>query len=251
VTYDVLDRKGLQEAEPHLSDAVIGAVRWATPYSVNDPEALTLAYAKAFEAKGGRILKGDAMTLAEEREGWSVKTAEGVVSAPDCVVALGPWAPDLMRSMGYFVPMGVKRGYHIHMRTKGNATLNLPVLDADAGYMLAPMARGIRLTSGAEFADRDSPETPMQIDKIEPYARQLLPLESRVEAKPWMGSRPCMPDMISVMGKAPRHKGLWLNFGHAHHGLTLAGVSARLVGEMITGEKPFTDPAPYSLTRFG
>jgi D-amino-acid dehydrogenase len=56
--------------------------------------------------------------------------------------------------------------------------------------------------------------------------------------------------MIGVMGRAPRHKGLWLNFGHAHHGLTLAGSAARLLGEMITGEAPFTDPSPYSLERF-
>lgn len=250
VPYEILDRKALQAREPALSDVVVGGVSWPTPFSLNDPEALTLAYAKKFEALGGRILHGDALSLAEERDGWSVRSEAGVISAPDCVVALGPWAPDLLRPMGYFVPMGVKRGYHIHMRPKGNAALNVPVLDADIGYMLAPMARGIRLTSGAEFAHRDSPETPVQIDMIEPHARDLLPLEGRVEAKPWMGARPCLPDMLPVMGKAPRHKGLWFNFGHAHHGLTLAGSAARLLGEMITGEKPYTDPAPYSLARF-
>lgn len=250
VEYKVLDRKGLQALEPHLSDVVVGGIHWTTPFSLNDPEALTLAYAKAFEALGGKIIHGDALTLAEERDGWSVKTDEGRVSAPDCAVTLGPWAPDLLRPMGYNVPLGVKRGYHVHMRPKGNAMLNVPVLDADVGYMMVPMARGIRLTSGAEFADRDSPETPVQIDRIEPFAREMLPLDGRVEAKPWMGTRPCMPDMLSVMGKAPRHKGLWLSFGHAHHGLTLAGSAARLIGEMITGEKPFADPAPYSLARF-
>jgi D-amino-acid dehydrogenase len=250
VEYKVLDRNGLQALEPHLSDVVVGGIHWTTPFSLNDPEALTLAYAKAFEGLGGKILHGDALTLAEERDGWSVKTDEGRVSAPDCAVTLGPWAPDLLRPMGYTVPMGVKRGYHVHMRPKGNATLNVPVLDADIGYMMVPMARGIRLTSGAEFADRDSPETPVQIDMIEPHAREMMPLDGRVEAKPWMGTRPCMPDMLSVMGKAPRHKGLWLSFGHAHHGLTLAGSAARLLGEMTTGEKPYADPTPYSLARF-
>ena len=60
--------------------------------------------------------------------------------------------------------MGVKRGYHVHMRPKGNARLGIPVLDAEVGYMMVPMANGIRLTSGAEFAHRDSPPTPRQID---------------------------------------------------------------------------------------
>jgi D-amino-acid dehydrogenase len=250
IAYDVLDRAALQAREPHLSDVAVGAVHWTTPYSLNDPEALTLAYARKFEALGGKLVNGNALTLTEDRDGWSVEAEGQRVSAPDCVVALGPWAPDLLRPMGYAVPMGVKRGYHVHMRPKGNASLGVPVLDADVGYMLVPMVRGIRLTSGAEFAARDSTPTPIQIDKIEPFARELMPLEGRVETTPWMGARPCMPDMLAVIGKAPRHKGLWFNFGHAHHGLTLAGSSARLLGEMITGETPYTDPTPYSLARF-
>jgi D-amino-acid dehydrogenase len=250
VDYEVLDRAALQAREPHISDVMQGAVHWTTPYSLNDPEALTLAYAAQFEKLGGKVLNGDARTLTEARDGWSVTLADGTASAPDCVVALGPWAPDVLRPLGYKVPLGVKRGYHVHMKPKGNASLGVPVLDAEIGYMMVPMAKGIRLTSGAEFAARDSKPTPVQIDKIEPYAREVLPLEGRVETTPWMGSRPCMPDMLAVMGKAPRHKGLWMSFGHAHHGLTLAGSAARLLGEMITGETPYTDPQPYSLARF-
>jgi len=246
----VLDARALQAREPHLSDVVVGGIHWTEPLSLNDPEALTLAYARHFEALVGRILKGDARTLAQESTDWSVKTEAGVASAPDCVVALGPWAADLLRPMGYDVPLFVKRGYHVHMRPRGNASLSVPVLDADVGYVMAPMARGLRLTSGAEFAHRNSPPTPRQIDMIEPYAKSLFPLEGRVEAMPWMGARPCLPDMRAVMGKAGKHKGLWFNFGHAHHGLTLAGSAARLLSEMITGEAPFTDPAPYALERF-
>jgi D-amino-acid dehydrogenase len=247
----MLDRKGIAEREPNMSDAAIGGVHFTTPWSLNDPQALTLAYARHFESLGGKIINGNAMTLEERNDGWAVKTVEGIVSAPDCVVALGPWAPDLLRPMGYRVPMGVKRGYHVHMRPKGNARLGIPVLDVEHGYVMAPMASGIRLTTGAEFAHRDAPATPRQIDMIEPRAKELLPLQGRVEAVPWMGARPCMPDMLPVMGKAPRHKGLWFNFGHAHHGLTLAGSAARLLSEKITGERPFTDPAPYALERFG
>ncbi|MCA0399687.1 MAG: FAD-binding oxidoreductase [Proteobacteria bacterium] len=250
VSAEFHDRKGLQAKEPHLSDVVIGGIHWKDPFSLNDPEALTLGYARHFEALGGKILRGDAMSLEESRDGWSVLADGTRVSAPDCVVALGPWAPDLLRPMGYNVPMGVKRGYHVHMKPKGNAALGLPVLDADIGYLLAPMAKGIRMTSGAEFAARDSRATPLQLERVEPYAKALFPLEGRVEAMPWKGARPCMPDMLCVLGKAPRHKGLWLNFAHAHHGLTLAASCARLMGEMITGEAPFTDPKPYSLERF-
>ncbi|MOA60137.1 tRNA 5-methylaminomethyl-2-thiouridine biosynthesis bifunctional protein MnmC [compost metagenome] len=56
--------------------------------------------------------------------------------------------------------------------------------------------------------------------------------------------------MRPALGAAPRHKGLWFNFGHAHHGLTLGPVCGQLLAQVICGETPFTDPAPYAPARF-
>jgi D-amino-acid dehydrogenase len=72
-----------------------------------------------------------------------------------------------------------------------------------------------------------------------------------VEDKPWMGSRPCMPDTMPVIGRAPGQNGLWLAFGHGHMGLTLGPVTGRLLAEMMTGGEPFADPSPYRPERFG
>lgn len=52
------------------------------------------------------------------------------------------------------------------------------------------------------------------------------------------------------MGPAPRHPGLYLDFGHSHLGFTLGPVSGRLIAEMIVGETTVTDPKPYAVTRF-
>ena len=117
------------------------------------------------------------------------------------------------------------------------------MLDTDLGYLLAPMNRGIRLTTGVEFARRDAPPTPIQVERALPRARALFPLGEAVDAKPWMGARPCLPDMLPVIGKAPRHAGLWFDFGHQHHGLTLGPATGRLLAEMMTGETPFADPS--------
>jgi D-lysine oxidase len=56
--------------------------------------------------------------------------------------------------------------------------------------------------------------------------------------------------MLPIVGRAPKHDGLWLNFGHHHLGFTLGPVTGRLLAEMLTGEVPFTDPAPYRAERF-
>jgi D-lysine oxidase len=219
---------------------------------VLDPGGLAKAYATLFQRKGGRFVVGDAQTLQQDAGGrWRVATPDGAVSAREAVVALGPWSDLVFGPLGYSIPLNVKRGYHLHLSPRGNAMLNQPVLDADLGYVLAPMNRGIRLATGVEFARRDAPPTPVQLQRALPRARALFPLGEAIDAKPWMGARPCLPDMLPVIGKAPRHAGLWFDFGHHHHGLTLGPVTGRLLAEMMTGATPFADPAPFAVERFG
>jgi D-amino-acid dehydrogenase len=247
VPSEILDREAIAAREPSLTGDFAGAVYWPTPGFIADPGALAKAYAALFVRKGGRFVVADARTLTQESGGWRVDGA----AAREVVVALGPWSDLVFRPLGYSIPLGVKRGYHLHLNAGGNAVLNHPVLDSDLGYLLAPMNRGIRLTTGVEFAPRDAPPRPIQVEQALPRARTLFPLGEPVDAKPWMGARPCLPDMLPVIGQAPRHRGLWFDFGHQHHGLTLGPVTGRLLAEMMTGMTSFTDPRPYGVERFG
>jgi D-lysine oxidase len=248
---EVLDGNAIAAREPNLTGEFAGAVYFPAPGFVPDPGALAKAYAALFRRKGGRFVVGDARTLEQTGGRWRVNGPEGGASAREVVVALGPWSDLVFRPLGYSIPLGIKRGYHLHLAPRGNAVLNHPVLDSDLGYLLAPMNRGIRLTTGVEFARRDAPPTPIQIEQALPRAHALFPLGEPVDAKPWMGARPCLPDMVPVIGQAPRHPGLWFDFGHQHHGLTLGPATGRLLAEMMTGETPFADPTPYAAARFG
>lgn len=245
----MLDAAALAEMEPYLAP-VIGGLHWTQAASVGDPGALGLAYFEYFRRLGGEFLQADARRLTPGREGWELRTADNAVVARDAVVALGPWSSAVTAALGYRFSLAVKRGYHMHYRPAGSAQLHYPLLDSDAGFFIGPMRGAIRLTTGAEFALRDAPKTPVQLARVEPIARSLFPLGERLDAEPWMGSRPCTPDMLPVIGRAPRHGNLWFAFGHAHHGFTLGPATGRLVGELLTGEAPFVDPAPYSGARF-
>jgi D-amino-acid dehydrogenase len=246
----VLDADGARALEPALNPVFRHALNWEGAASISNPLALTRAYAARFAALGGVAIAGDARSLHRAGIRWRVDTAEGPVEAPAAVLALGPWTPDLLAPLGIELPMAVKRGYHRHFHARGNAGLSRPVLDADSGYCLAPMEQGIRLTTGVEFADRDAPPTPVQFDRLMPAARGLFPLGEAVEATPWMGSRPCFADSRPVIGPAPGQAGLWLGFGHAHWGLTLAGITGRLIADLVTKTAPVVDPAPFAAERF-
>jgi D-amino-acid dehydrogenase len=247
VASEILDSKAIAAREPHLTGDFAGAVHLPAPGFIADPAALARAYAALFVRKGGRFVVADARSLTQESAGWRVDGA----AAREAVVALGPWSDLVYRPLGYAIPLGFKRGYHLHLKPGGNAVLNHPVLDSDLGFLLAPMNQGIRLTTGVEFARRDAAPSPIQIDRALPRARSLFPLGEAIEAKPWMGRRPCLPDMLPVIGRAPRHPGLWFDFGHQHHGLTLGPVTGRLLAEMMTGVTPFADPLPFAADRFG
>ncbi|WP_104666882.1 NAD(P)/FAD-dependent oxidoreductase [Ensifer adhaerens] len=251
LNYALLDPAALRQREPHLTDALVGAVHWLDPATVADPGALVKSYARHFADCGGLFLRGDADSLQQGSRCWSIFTDGGPVEAAEVVVALGPWSDTIANSLGYRVPLAMKRGYHIHFETEATATLTHPVVDVEGGYVLAPMAKGLRLTTGVEFASRGRRPNPVQLDRTEPMARQIFPIGRRIEPQPWMGSRPCLPDMRPVIGPGARHKGLWFAFGHNHHGLTLGPVTGRLLAEMMTGEPTFTDPTPYALARFG
>jgi D-amino-acid dehydrogenase len=251
VNFRALDAGSVQALEPHLAPVVSGALHYTDPVSVDDPQGLARAYLGLFERLGGEFVQGNAASLHRDGDAWSVHTAQATLTGHSAVIALGPWSGVLTRALGYDLPLAVKRGYHMHYRPAGNAVLNHPMLDHERGYFLAPMRRGIRLTTGAEFALRDAMKTPVQLGRAEPIARDLFPLAERLDTDPWMGARPCTPDMLPIIGKAPRHPNLWFAFGHAHHGLTLGPATGRLIAEMLTGEAPFVDPAPFAPKRFG
>ena len=247
---DALDAAGAQKLEPSLHPVFKRAVFWPKAASLSNPYAVTQRYAARFAALGGVTVRGDARTLHRNGHRWRVETNEGGVDSEQVVVALGPWAPDLLEPMGLKLPMAFKRGYHRHFRAQGNAALARPVVDMDYGYLITPMEQGIRLTTGAEFAARDAQPTPVQFDRLMPQARRLFPLGERADDKTWLGSRPCFPDSRPVIGRAPGINGVWLAIGHAHWGLTLGPITGVLLAEMMAGETPFCDPAAYAAERF-
>ena len=245
-----LDAAAFAALEPHVKNEFVGAIHMTDPVSVSDPGALGNAYADLFKKLGGQFVEGEARSLEQTAVGWRISTRNGWLEAPIAVIALGPWSNEVTGALGLKIPMGFKRGYHMHYRAEGNATLSRPVIDTGYGYCITPMAKGIRLTTGAEFAERDAPATTVQLDAVEAVARRIFPLRARVDETPWLGRRPCLPDMLPVIGPVPGKKGLWLDFGHHHLGFTLGPISGRLLAEFITGEQPILDPTAYRADRF-
>ncbi|TVP48045.1 MAG: FAD-binding oxidoreductase [Halomonas sp.] len=250
VEFEQLDRAALTAKEPELSDTIIGAIHWLDPWTVADPGALVAAYAEAFNNDGGRTLQADIESVKQVGERWQVITAAETLEADEVVVALGPWAGSWLKELGYHFPTFVKRGYHMHYAPQPSSKLNYWVMDAEVGYLLAPMNAGIRLTTGAQLDHLDAPPDAKQLAAAEKVARSIFPLGERRDGAPWKGARPCLPDMKPVIGPAPRHPGLWLAFGHGHQGFTLGPATGQLLADMVEGKPTAINMAPFRADRF-
>ncbi|OCX60990.1 amino acid dehydrogenase [Thioclava sp. SK-1] len=225
----------LRAGEPGLRRTPQGAVLWPDTWSTRDPGALVTAYADLFVKRGGEIVLGDAESLRHTAAGWTVRSQGATLSADHVVVALGPWSPDLLSRFGYRIPMVRKRGYHQHFQIP--TPLSRPYVIANAGVVMGSMTKGLRITTGAELVRVDAPAQTRQLQRGAQAAAQWVELGEPVGAR-WFGHRPCLPDMVPLVGPAPRHAGLWFNFGHGHQGLTLGPTTGRILAQMIAGDGP-------------
>jgi D-amino-acid dehydrogenase len=248
VPYFIRSTEETLQDEPALIDGGVGSIHWTDSWTASNPGALVEAYGELFKRSGGRFAKGKAESLEREAGGWSVETENGKTTAEAAVVCLGPWSSELLKPFGHRFLMVRKRGYHAHYRSP--LPLQAPVFDMANGYVMAPMAAGTRITTGAHVARFEVEPTYDQLARAERAANELIDLGSRVEDKPWFGTRPCMPDMLPVIGASHCQKGLWMNFGHGHQGFTLGPVSAQMLAAMMDGAVPAVDMKPFRPDRY-
>ncbi len=251
VTFETLDSRALAATEPAIAKRLAGAIHWTNAWSVVDPGALVQAYADDFMAAGGSLETAEVTHISHNASVWQLHAESRTIEAESLVLATGPWSKQWLEHLDYALPFFVMRGYHMHYAyPKSGPTLGHGIMDFENGYLLTPKRAGIRLTTGAELSARGAPPDYGQLDAAEDLARSLVAMGERGDAMPWLGARPCLPDMKPVIGPAPAHRKLWFAFGHGHQGFTLGPVTGRMIREMIEGIEPFIDPMPFRAERF-
>lgn len=231
----VLAPAELAELEPALAPIFHRSLWIQGSYSVDDPHEVVAAYAALLRRSGGAFERMTASGIRREGQRWIVQGTQASESleADRLVVALGPWSKALLKTTGIDLPMAFERGYHMHYSGVEGASLTRPVYDTGGGYVLSPMARGLRLTTGVELDACEAPARPLQLELAEARAREAFPLDRRLDPEAWLGRRPTLPDSRPMIGEAPRHPGLWLALGHQHIGFSTAPGTARVLGELM------------------
>ncbi|MBR1236526.1 FAD-binding oxidoreductase [Bradyrhizobium sp. AUGA SZCCT0182] len=245
----LLDRQAISALEPGIVPVYKVGLLHSQTASVDSPGAVVKAYARMFAGAGGEIRQSEIRAIMPDGEGWRVVLADGALSARHVVVALGPWSAEILRPLGYRVPLAFERGYHREFKPNPARALRRPIHDADGSFLMTPMEQGIRVTSGVELTDHDAPSSYAQIDAVEPLAREVVEFGEQV-GDTWRGARPTLPDSLPMIGPAPRHAGLWLAFGNQHIGFTTGPATGAAIAAMIRGTPPSYDVTPFAPSRY-
>jgi len=246
---ELLDRQGISALEPNILPVYSVGLLHTETASVDSPGNVVKAYARMLAGAGGEVRQSEIKSIAPDGDGWRVVLSDGEIRARHVVVALGPWAPDLLRPLGYSVPLATERGYHREFQPNPSRQLRRPIHDAENAFLMTPMEQGIRVTSGVELTARDAPSNYAQLEEVVPLARSVVEFGEPV-GDVWRGARPTLPDSLPMIGPAPRHQGLWLAFGNQHIGFTTGPATGVAIAAMIADVAPSFDTSAFSPKRY-
>ena len=123
-----------------------------------------------------------------------------------------------------------------------------PVGWGEGGFYATPMAAGLRLAGTVEIASLDKAVNRERLSYILRKGRQMFGQLPEPTSE-WLGYRPTMPDSLPVIGLAPGKQRVIHAFGHQHLGLTLGGITGRIVADLAEGRRPNADIAAYAPSR--
>jgi len=216
-----------------------------------DPSGLTRAL-----AAGLPVREGVAVASVEQRS----VTLEGGerLACEHVVVATGPWAAALTGlpvepRKGQLVALAAPRGLIRHKlieaayvdavaaSREGLAVAVVVEQTLDGDEILVGSSRE---RVGFEPTVQDA-VTQAMLDRAARFVPGLRELDI---TRSWCGFRPWLPDGLPAVG--PLRPGVWASTGHEGAGVCLGPISGRLLAQVICGEEPDLDPAPFDPRRF-
>jgi glycine/D-amino acid oxidase-like deaminating enzyme len=258
---ELIEAAHVRELEPALTGKLCGAL-----YVPDDLQCAPRAIARALAAEVPRVRTHARVERIEADPPGVVLEGGEHIAADAVVLAAGPWSAALAATAGHHLPVEPRWGQLVQLGrppgaplfrgkvvdgsylgsvTSGGAELQLStVLETTAeGDVLIGSSRARR-----GFDDAVDPEvSEAMIARAATFAPAVAALPV---ARAWSGLRPWLPDHRPAIGPSATVAGLWLATGHEGAGVALGPVTGRLVAQLLTGEAPLMDPAPFDPDRF-
>jgi D-amino-acid dehydrogenase len=175
------------------------------------------------------------------RTGVEIRSLDEL-DAETVVVAAGTWSKQLVH-----LPLEGGKGYHVDFELADDGP-HMPTWLQATWTIATPLPDRLRLSGTLELAGLDLSVSERRVEAIRAGARSWFRnLGARTELETWAGLRPCLPDGLPAIGRLGR---VVVATGHAMKGVSLAPITGRLVAQLVAGEQPDQDLAPFRPDRF-
>lgn len=237
-----IEGEELRRRWPWMGPAV-GAL-WASQDGALDPERLVLALLTDAERLGAAVVR-DRVTALDIVGGRvaGVTGERGHYAASNVVIAAGAWSIQI-HGMPRPLPVQPVRGQMAALPWPSG--MPRAILYHNDSYLLARGDEAI-LGSTMEYVGFRPEVTSAGLAQVFSSTMALCPglVRSKVR-RTWAGLRPVTPDGIPIIGEEPELPGLWYATGHGRNGILLAGLTGRVVAQLLSQEP--TDVAVHSFT---
>ncbi len=240
----------VRQIAPDITARIEAALQFTGTGHVVDPYRVCTALLEAYLAAGGQFVQADVVKIDSKSDGFTAQSSTGTSHhARHLVLSCGAWSKTLAAQLGYAVPLDTERGYQITLPGVV-PQFKLPVASFERKVIMTPMSDGLRMTGTVEFGGLHLPPDPNRFTLLSRHLHALAANIATDNFTTWMGFRPSLPDHLPVLGRVPDGRNLFLAFGHQHLGLTLSGVTARIITAQILGRETGIDLTPFSPDRF-
>ncbi len=247
----VLEGAALREFEPAISaDYQCALVLEEGHGYARDPSRLVKALAEGFKRDGGRFRLGEVSDVKRNSNRVESLCVDGKsLPVEKLVVAAGAWSGKIAALLGDPVPLETERGYHVTVKNPGVAP-QYPIMYTAGKLVATPMSSGLRFAGLVEFGGLETEPDYRRARTLLTHAGRLFPQIDTSDFSEWMGHRPALPDSLPVIGPASTVTNTWYAFGHQHIGMMSGPKTGRALAELIDGEQPDLNLAPFSVERF-
>ena len=250
VAFEHVRGERLAELQPGLSPHFAAGTFVPGWKTVSDPHHFALGVAAHLRKAGARFLQGEAAAVAPQGQGVEISLVDGRrLSAAAVVIASGAWSKRLTGPLGDRIPLETERGYNTTLPV-GAFPLRRQLIFGGHGFVITPMATGLRVGGAVELGGLDLPPNYARSAAMLAKAARFLPGLKTEDGRQWMGFRPSLPDSLPVIGPSRASPRIVYAFGNGHLGLTQSAGTGRLAADLVCAAPPAIALAPFSPQRF-
>ena len=247
-SFTELNQADINDLEPHLKPFERGLLFQDASQVIN-PRLLVERYAKTFQQQSGILLKSKVTELtADSSKVTATFDDGGSLEYDQIVVAAGAFSRSIKGSGAESLPLSTERGYHVQY-SNCQHLLTRPVCWGDAGFYATPTNQGMRFAGTVELAGYSPIPNRKHLDYLTRRSKEMLDVPEKPEQE-WLGFRPTFPDALPVIDYSPVSNRILLAFGHQHIGLTLAGITGKIISELANNQQPSQNIIPFQANRF-